>query len=217
MPEACVTFPVLRRARVAAACAALVLLGLAASVSAQVPKPNDLPPCPAGTPPDPSKPCMPAPASVTPDVTGTAGSGGGAGGAGGGGGSRDSAARPESLGPYRVVKVMNAGGEEISGLVCAIDRPFSVHMVTPKITFDIAFVPEDRTHGTYTYAYSFPSLGETHEATGAHTITPARADGTRSLSINGRDHVQFRGFNGQMPMVYTMGLEPLSSPTPCGP
>jgi hypothetical protein len=220
-----------RRARVAAMCGALVLLGLGSMLGAQpTPKqPTDLPPCPVNTPPDPKKPCAPVKVGGTSTVRGGAGvgvasgdSGAGAGGGGGaGGGDGGGAGGGESedsgpIGPYTVVKVMDVGGATPSGFVCSIERPFTVHMDTPKVSFNIGFAPAGKTRGTWTYAYSIPSAGESHDAIGSHTITPAGADGTRSLSINGKDHVVFHGFDGPMPMSYTMKLVPVTGPSPCG-
>ncbi len=53
------------------------------------------------------------------------------------------------------------GGETLDGTVCAINQPFVVTMVTPRITFDIQFAPLDKTQGGWTYAYGFADLGET--------------------------------------------------------
>ena len=143
---------------------------------------------------------------------GGAGSGGGNGGGSGGTGSGDGSSQPgsteEYLGPYQVVKIMNLGGETLDGVVCAINQPFVVHMHTPRINFDISFAPVGRTDGVWTYAYGFPDLGETHDARGQYTISAPAADGTRSLTINGSDHVVFNGFDGPFPMNYVMQLTP---------
>lgn len=117
----------------------------------------------------------------------------------------------ESLGPYRIVKIMNLGGETIDGSVCSIDQAFVVHMHTRNVDFDIKFMPVDKAHGTWSYAYSIPRAGETHAASGDHTITIPRADGMRTLAIDGTDFVQFKGFAGPMPMRYSMGLAPAAS------
>jgi hypothetical protein len=224
---------VVRRARVAATCGALVLLGLGASVGAQpAPKPSlDLPPCLASAPLDPKKPCAPVPVVGTPDIKGGAGGGaapggpggpgaggGGAagGGAGGGGGSEDSAPLGRGvLGPYLVVQIETLGHEVISGLVCALDKPFAVHMATPKVSFDTGFVPNDNTRGAVTYAYNIPSAGESHEAHGSYTITPAK-DGILSLAFQVSDHVVFHGFDGNIPLRYKMNLAPIPNQSPCG-
>jgi hypothetical protein len=153
------------------------------------------------------------------------GSGNGAGGGssdpgGGGQGSGGGPAQPggpaeEYRGPYHVVKVMDLGGETLDGTVCAINQPFVVSMATPKITFDIQFVPTDKTQGTWTYAYNFADLGETHDASGSYTISVPAGDGTRSLTIDGSDHVVFNGFDGSFPMHYVIGLSP-SAEAACG-
>jgi hypothetical protein len=200
----------------------LAVLGArGASVGAQAPKQvTDLPPCPTApaNPADPKKPCV-APGNAagpaTPAVpTGEprAGSSGG-----GGGGSGQTSAPAEVLGPYRVVKVMDRAGEAVEGLVCAIDRPFVVHMQTRPATFDIKFEPTDKARGMWTYAYDIPRAGESHRAMGDHIVSPPAADGTRSLTIDGPDFVTFHGFAGPFQMHYVMGLVPVAAPTgACG-
>jgi len=148
------------------------------------------------------------------------GAGGGSSNPGGGQGSGGGSTQPggpteEYLGPYHAVKVMNLGGETLDGTVCAINQPFVVSMATPKITFDIQFVPTDKTQGTWTYAYNFADLGETHNASGSYTISVPAGDGTRSLTIDGSDHVVFHGFDGSIPMHYVIGLSPSAEAT-CG-
>ena len=234
MPDAHVTSSALRCAPVAAACVALALIGLGARVGAQpAPKQSiDLPPCPVDAPPDPKKPC--APLKTTTGVQGGAGGGaglggpgtggGGAGGGGGdggagggGGGSQDPTKLADVFGgPYRVVQVETLGGETISGFVCALDKPFAVHMATPKVTFDTGFVPSDNTRGAVTYAYNIPSAGESHEAHGSYTITPPAKDGTLSLAFQVSDHVVFHGFDGNIPLRYKMNLAPIPDQGPCG-
>ena len=111
---------------------------------------------------------------------------------------------------------MNLGGETLDGLVCAINRPFSVHMDTPRISFDVGFMPVDKTEGNWSYAYNFPDLGETHDAKGSYTISAPAPDNTRNLKISGSDHVVFNGFDGPFPMNYTMQLQPVSGPACVG-
>jgi len=111
---------------------------------------------------------------------------------------------------------MDRAGEKVDGVVCAIDKPFVVRMETRPATFDIMFEPADKAHGAWTYAYDIPRAGETHKANGEHTVTPAAADGTRSLTIDGKDFVAFKGFAGPMPMHYVMGLTPIPDGGGCG-
>jgi hypothetical protein len=150
---------------------------------------------------------------------GAGGGGGGGGGAGAGGagsGSPGSEGGPGPVGPYHVVKVMNMGGETVDGIVCSSVRPFVIQMHTDRIDFNIAFSPTDATHGNWSYAYGWPDLGETHNATGVYQISPPKPDGTRSLTVDGKDQVVFTGFNGPMPMHYVFGLAPMAEPF-CGP
>ena len=135
-------------------------------------------------------------------------SGPGGGGQGSGGSSQPGGPTEDYLGPYHVVKVMNLGGETLDGTVCAINQLFVVSMVTPGVAFDIQFAPIDKTQGTWTYAYNFPDLGESHEASGSYTISVPAGDSTRSLTIDGSDHVVFNGFDGSFPMHYVMQLSP---------
>jgi hypothetical protein len=212
----------LRVVRAALPCVVLVLVGgHGAPVGAQPPPkpPSELPPCPttAANAADPKQPCSVAGGTgpgAGPGARALGGAAPGAGGAGGGGSQPNST--PESLGPYRVVKVMDRAGEAVSGIVCAIDRPFVVHMQTRPATFDIEFEPADKSRGTWTYSYDIPTAGESHRAHGEHTVSAAAAEGTRSLTIDGPDFVTFRGFAGPIQMHYVMGLTPIADGGGCG-
>jgi len=202
-------------ARVAAPFAAATLLPVAsAPAGAQlVVEPTaEHRPCPKNAEPgDDKRPC----ADPAEDASSAIGGAGAGSGGGGGGGSGTAAAR-ETLGPYHIVKVRDLGGEMVDGVVCAVDRPFVVHMQTRPATFDIKFEPADRARGMWTYAYDIPRAGESHKASGEYTMSPPAADGSRSLSIDGKDFVTFRGFAGPMPMQYVFGLSPASGAGGCG-
>jgi hypothetical protein len=155
---------------------------------------------------------------------GTGGSGSGGGNSGGGAGSTNqgsSEATPEptqladlSGGPYTVKQIETLGGEAISGTVCSTSKPFSVLSVTPHVTFTFNFVPLDAQRGNVTYAYSIPSAGETHDATGTYTLAGVDKAGTLQLSLTVSDHVVFKGFDGNIPNRYKFNLVPSGSP-PC--
>jgi hypothetical protein len=70
------------------------------------------------------------------------------------------------------------------------------------------FAPSGQSAGAWSYAYSFADLGETHDASGTYSIGARAADGMRTLTIAGGDHVVFKGFDGRMPMNYVFGLKP---------
>jgi hypothetical protein len=89
-------------------------------------------------------------------------------------------------------------------------------MQTRPATFDIKFEPADPLHGMWTYAYDIPRAGESHKASGDYTMSAPAADGSRSLTIDGKDFVTFKGFAGPMPMQYVFGLSPLSGDSGCG-
>ena len=202
-------------ARVAAPFAAATLLMVASAPAAAqlvVDPPAEHKPCPKGEPSDDKRPCGESAENAPPAISGV---GAGAGsGAGAGGGSGGAEAR-EKLGPYHVVKIKNLGGEMVDGVVCAIDRPFVVHMQTRPATFDIKFEPAENARGMWTYAYDIPRAGESHKASGEYTMSPPAADGSRSLSIDGKDFVTFKGFAGPMPMQYVFGLSPISGAGGC--
>ncbi len=160
---------------------------------------------------------------VAPQVvggSGGSGSGGGAGNGGGGGSGGGSvpilsspAPTPNpspvpATGPYLVKQTETLGHESISGQVCSTVAPFFVTSVTPEATFTFNFVPAAADHGTLTYAYSIPKAGESHSATGTYTISLARSDGTRTLSLRVSDHVVFKGFDGNLPVGYKFDLVP---------
>ena len=212
--------PLVVVARVAAPFTASMWLTLhSAPAAAQlvVDPPAEPAPCPKEADPrDEKRPCADSAGTASPAVITAVGSAGSGAGGGGGGGSGGATGR-ETLGPYRIVKVMNLGGEMVDGVVCAIDRPFVVHMQTRPATFDIKFEPADNAHGMWTYAYDIPRAGESHKASGEHTVSAPAADGTRSLTIDGKDFVTFKGFAGPMPMKYTFGLAPLAGGSGCAP
>jgi hypothetical protein len=114
-----------------------------------------------------------------------------------------------------VRQVITLGDEQVSGFVCRTTDLFTAHMVTPKITFDIAFVPLGPDGGTWSYAYAFPALGETHSATGTYTIAAPDQTWARSLAFSGQDHVVFNGFDGNIPQNYGFDLAP--GPVPACP
>ena len=204
-------------ARIAAPCAAITLLTMySAPAAAQlvVEPAAEQSPCPKDADPrEDKRPCTDSREAASPAAIG--GAGGSAGPGGGGGGSGGAAAR-ETLGPYHVVKVMNLGGEMVDGIVCAVDRPFAVHMQTRPATFDLKFEPTDKARGLWTYAYDIPRAGESHKASGEYTLSSPAADGSRSLTIDGKDFVTFKGFAGPMPMHYIFGLSPISGDRGCG-
>lgn len=165
-------------------------------------------------------------------VTGGGGAGGGGGSNGGGsGGGSGGAGSPvpsegpspspsespppgPTGGPYAVKQVESLGGEVIAGLVCSTSKPFTVAAHTSKVAWTFLFVPRDPAAGNVSYAYSIPSAGESHQASGTYTISQPAHDGTLHLSLKGSDHVVFHGFDGNIPIRYTFDLVP-SGATGC--
>lgn len=121
---------------------------------------------------------------------------------------------PRLQGPYVVRQSKSLGGEKISGLVCSLTQVFVVTSAAPEITFIFNFVPIAADHGRWTYAYSIPRAGESHDANGNYTVRPTSSDGTLGLSMTGSDHVVFKGFDGTFPVNYGFDLVP-SSDIPC--
>jgi hypothetical protein len=119
-------------------------------------------------------------------------------------------------GPYAVKQTQNLGGEALSGFVCNITTPFAVRVDTPKVNFVFNFSPSSAAGRTWTYAYSIPSAGESHDAHGQYTIGLPPPDGTLVLSMTGSDHVTFTGFDGNFPVNYQFSLVP-SNDSPCPP
>jgi hypothetical protein len=121
----------------------------------------------------------------------------------------------QPTGPYAVQQTESLGGETLSGLVCDIAAPFSVPAVAPTVSWTFNFSPTSAAGGAVTYAYSIPSAGESHDATGTYTIgPPAPADGSRVLAMSVRDHVVFKGFDGTIPLSYQFDLVPSNLPCP---
>jgi hypothetical protein len=79
------------------------------------------------------------------------------------------------------------------------------------VPFVFGFAPQSGTHGAWTYAYSIPSAGEAHDASGKYTVGSATDHGTLALTMTGKDHVVFKGFDGMMPVSYSFKLVPSSS------
>jgi hypothetical protein len=119
-------------------------------------------------------------------------------------------------GPYAVKQTVTLGGETLSGFVCKITTPFAVFVATPRVSFVFNFSPNLAARGTFTYAYSIPSAGESHNASGTYKIGLPAPDGTLVLSMTGSDHVKFTGFEGNFPVNYQFSLVP-SNDGPCAP
>ena len=147
-------------------------------------------------------------------------SGGGSGGSNGGGSGPASPAPTEPTpsptptpggppgAPYVVRQVETLGGEAISGIVCSPSRPFTVAAHTSKVAWTFVFTPDGATAGSVSYAYSIPSAGESHRATGSYRISAPEHDGTLHLSLTVSDHVVFKGFDGNIPVRYKFDLVP---------
>lgn len=144
--------------------------------------------------------------------------GAGGGGSGGAGSGASAAASPEPSatptqladlgGPYAVKQVESLGGKSISGTVCSTASPFSVAARTSKAAWTFGFVPRDATAGSVSYSYSIPSAGESHQAKGTYTVSAPTTDGTLHVSLKVSDHVVFKGFDGNIPLVYKFDLVP---------
>ncbi len=164
-------------------------------------------------------------------VGGGAAGGGGNGGGAAGGGSGGAGASPVATdqpsptasptlladvgGPYLVKQIETLGGEAISGIVCSTAQPFAVAAHTSKVAWTFLFVPLDRAHGAVSYAYSIPSAGESHTATGTYSIGAAAVATTLEVSFTVSDHVVFRGFDGNIPERYKFDLVPQSGAPGC--
>ena len=118
--------------------------------------------------------------------------------------------------PYVVKQIETLGKETISGFVCSLSQPFTVQAVAPEASWAFVFVPLSAQKGNVSYAYSIPSAGESHQATGTYTIARLDSAGTLQLSLQVSDHVVFKGFDGNIPVRYKFNLVP-SSETPCKP
>lgn len=139
--------------------------------------------------------------------------GGGAGGGGGTGGGAGSGAPtpppsggPNLGGPYVIDQAVTDG--HATATVCSLTAPFGIQIASPKVTFTMLLTPAAADHGTLAYSYAFPSLGESHDATGSYTVGAPVHDGTRRLQVSVRDHVVFNGFDGTIPIPQTMTLKP---------
>lgn len=153
---------------------------------------------------------------------GTGGSNGGTGGNSGGMGSSGSTGANDGTsndslsnqltdtyaGPYLVKQIETLGGEAISGSVCSLTQPFTVLSITPHVTFTFNFVPQSSQQGNVSYTYSIPSAGESHDATGTYSLSLVDKGGTLQLKMSVKDHVVFKGFDGNIPNTYKFNLVP---------
>ncbi len=98
------------------------------------------------------------------------------------------------------------GGETISGTVCNTLQPFDVSYVTPKVSFVTHYYPKDGAQGSWSYAYTLKSAGESHDARGTYTLAPTDQAGVLLLNMKGSDHVVFHGFDGNVPSRYQFDL-----------
>ncbi len=119
--------------------------------------------------------------------------------------------RTQDVGPFAVKQTETLGHETLSGFVCDITKPFSVQATAPAVSWPFVFVPQDASKGTFTYAYTIPSAGESHDASGTYTIGPPAMDGTLTLSMKGTDNVAFNGFSGPIPVNYKFDLVPTTA------
>ncbi len=122
--------------------------------------------------------------------------------------------RMQYVGPFVVKQTVTLGHETISGTVCDITKPFTVPAVAPNVSWNFNFIPADASKGTWTYAYTIQSAGESHDASGTYTIGLPAMDGTLTLTMKGSDHVVFTGFNGNLPVSYQFNLVP-TNPAAC--
>ncbi|MGZ4673315.1 MAG: hypothetical protein ACXWBO_11520 [Ilumatobacteraceae bacterium] len=172
--------------------------------------------------------------SATAVPTSLSGASGGGGGGDGGGGTPTSPPAPTPVptiatlppssepdtsllntpdfGAYTVKQIETVGGESINGLVCDVRHPFVVNAATSKVAWVFLFTPTGNGGtGNVSYAYSIPSAGESHAATGTYTVTDSDQSGTRHVSLTVSDHVVFKGFDGNMPLHYKFDLVPAST------
>ena len=144
------------------------------------------------------------------------GAGGGAGigqngpGTGSGNGSGNGQNGGVTTGSYVVQQIETLGKESIAGIVCSTSLPFSVSATSPHVAWVFNFFP----NMTWNYAYSIPSAGESHDASGNYAISPPDSSGVLLLTMKGSDHVVFKGFDGKIPVQYKFNLVPASATCP---
>ncbi len=117
---------------------------------------------------------------------------------------------PQGSGPFVVQQILTLGGEKISGVVCSLKQPFTVNSVTPKVTFNFIFTPLDGAHGNVAYQYTIQSAGESHDAGGTYKVGKPDAKGVQLLTMTGKDHVVFHGFDDNIPFYYRFNLVPIA-------
>ncbi len=178
----------------------------------------------------------------TPAVPGSGGENGGAGS--GGAGSGNSIQNPNSknplpintlevtttptvtptpdafAGPFSVRQTMTLGKEHLGsppGGIC-VNTPWQVPADTPKVSFVFNFAPYSALPGatgnTVGYTYNIASAGESHQAQGSYTLSP-NEDGSTRVSLKIRDHVVFKGFDGNIPVRYSFDLVPIHGNSFC--
>ncbi|MEO8394400.1 MAG: SH3 domain-containing protein [Chloroflexota bacterium] len=117
------------------------------------------------------------------------------------------------VGPYSATKIMNLGGETVSGSICAVDQPFIVTIAPQGISFDMQFAPNDAAAGTYSYSYSGTGDGEKDTGSGTYSISDVASDGSRTLTFDGTQFSTFTSGSTSFNLHYSFGLTPTGS---CG-
>jgi hypothetical protein len=92
--------------------------------------------------------------------------------------------------------------------VCTTSKPFTVNAKTSKVAWVFLFVPRSSAAGQVSYAYSIPSAGESHSASGTYNVSGPADDGSLHVSLKVSDHVVFKGFDGNIPLQYKFDLVP---------
>lgn len=126
----------------------------------------------------------------------------------------------DSAGPNSVRQTMTAGKETLGtppGGIC-VNRPWQVPVDTPQVSFQFLFGPYSNHPGsggnTFGYAYNISSAGESHDASGTYTLS-SNKDGSTKVTMRGRDHVVFKGFDGPIPVRYSFDLVPIVGNATC--
>ncbi len=84
---------------------------------------------------------------------------------------------------YEAQTIMQVSDATLSGTICALDQPFTIHIHTAYYDVDTAFTPTDATHGSWEYTLQGSNVD------GSYSIGEPAADGSRQMTFEGEDYV----------------------------
>ncbi len=95
------------------------------------------------------------------------------------------------------------------GTICALDQPFAFRVTDDNVTATVHYAPVDANRGSW--AFQASANGANFKASGSYTISAPAANGSRTLSMNGRNVATSGGQTATVPFSAQANLVPLQS------